>query len=116
MFWLAFWLFVIGYFVIGATRLPIYFKMYYDNDRKEYHMIRTVEQSQKEGFWYGFFLTLVWPFYETGKWVQNKVIHHLTREEREEAEYQKAQQIIKDWEAKKERQKREDFERELRNG
>ncbi|QDH47996.1 hypothetical protein SEA_NAPOLEONB_89 [Arthrobacter phage NapoleonB] len=109
MFWLAFWLVVIGYFVIGATRLPIYFKMFNGS----------AYNSETESFWMAFFLVFIWPYYEAGKWLKNTVVHHLTREEREQAEYEKAQKIVKDWEAKQKRQEqkeREDFERELRNG
>ncbi|ASR80341.1 hypothetical protein SEA_JEGGS_87 [Arthrobacter phage JEGGS] len=92
MFWLAFWLVVIGYFILGATRLPKYFEMFREDKWT----------SDTEAFWYAFMLVFIWPYFEIGKWLKNTVIHHLTREEREEAEYQKAQQIVKDWEAKKE--------------
>lgn len=107
MFWIAFWLIVIGYFVLGSTRIPTYFKMFRDDRWTE----------DKEAFWYAFFLMFIWPFYEAGKWIQNRVIHSLTREERQEEEYRKAQRIVDDWhyeKAAKERKEKEAWERALK--
>ena len=79
MGWIAFWLIAVGYFVLAASRFPKYYKMFYEKDRKDFHMIRTTEESQKEAFWYSVWLMLVWPFYEIGKQIQNKAIQYLNR-------------------------------------
>lgn len=119
MTWIAFWLVAIGYFVIGSTRFPTYFKMFRKNLREAFPYTYEHKEANKEALWFSLMLLFIWPYYEIGKWFQNTIIHHLTREEREEAEYQKAEKTVREYRERmklKEREEREKFEEELRNG
>jgi hypothetical protein len=114
MGWLIFFGVVAAYLTVGARRLPVYYRRWYDHSRKEWHTIRTVEESQKEAFWTALGVALFWPYYEAGVWFRDSVIHALTAEERAKAEFENAKRIVDEYTKRKEREDREAFDRHLR--
>lgn len=69
---------------------------------------------RKEAAWGALGLAVIWPLYETCRFVQNYIIHSMTAEERKQEEYKKAEKIVADYVRDKDRKEREAFDRELK--
>jgi len=116
MGWLILWGIVAAYLAIGARRMPTYYRRWYDHDRKEWHTIHTIEESQRAAAWHAIGLGLFWPYYEGARWMRDTVIRHMTAEERAQAEFKQAERIVAEYKARKEREERDEFDRRLNEG
>ena len=108
---IMFLLMTVVYWVIACRFLGIYYRRWYDGDRRD------VMQSQRSAAWTALFLASVWPYYEAGRWVRDSLIGHMTKEERREKEFAEAMRIITNYKAQKEadeRREREEFDRKLK--
>jgi hypothetical protein len=113
MFDLIFWLVVIAYWVVAIKLLPAYYKRVDESLAKEFPLTYQDGMS-KSTAWGAFALMAFWPYYEAGRWVQNTIIKQATKEQRKWDEYVKAEQIVKEYTERKEREDREAFDRALR--
>lgn len=107
MFDLIFWVVVGLYWVVAIKKIPVYYRRHEENEN-------CLCNSEKEIAWVAILLASVWPYYEAGRWVQNRVIHSVTAEQRKQAEYEKAEKIVAEYKQKKEKEEREAFDRALR--
>jgi hypothetical protein len=103
---------VAAFFAIGARRMPAYYRRWYAASKKEW-TYRTEQEHQRSGVWCALGLMLIWPYYESARWIRDTLIHHLTAEERAKAEYEQAAKIVADYKARKDREEREEFDRRL---
>lgn len=113
MSWIIFWAIVVLYWVVAFKRLPVYYKRWYDYDRKEWSMIHDQAESQRSAAWISFALMLGWPIYESCRWARDTLIRNMTAEERKQTEYENAERIVAEYTQNKEREDREAFDREL---
>ena len=113
MGWLIFWGIIAAYFTIGARRVPVYYRRWYEHSKSEWNY-RSEEEHQRSGAWCAIGLMMVWPYYEAGRSARDRLIHHMTAEERARAEYEQAERIVAEYTARKEREEREEFDRKLR--
>lgn len=116
MGWIIFWAIVALYWAVGIKRMPVYYKRWYDSDRERYSNIHTVDYSQKSAVWTALGVAAFWPYYESGRWLRDHIIHTMTAEERRKQEYEKAEKIVAEYTERREREEREAFDRELRGG
>jgi len=61
---LAGWLIFIGYWIVGISRLPVYFKRIDAWIKKDFPYSYNKEDSYKTAGWVSWLLVMVWPFYE----------------------------------------------------
>lgn len=105
------------YWFIAFRRMPVYYRRWYEGDRKENHRIHSVQESQRIGAWNALGVASVWPYYEAGRWLRDTIIHAMTAEERRQKEFENAMRIVTNYKAEKEakeRREREEFERKLK--
>jgi len=107
------WTLVGTYVFIGIKQFPKYYKDFYARIRA-YWTYDTDRSCHIQAFWTALGLSIVWPFYDGGGYLINRTIHSMTREERREAEYQKAREIVEEYTERKEREAKEAFDRELK--
>jgi hypothetical protein len=114
---IMFLLMTIVYWVIACRFLGIYYRRWYEADRKEWSTIHSLQDSQRSAAWTALGLACVWPYYEGGRWIRDSIIHRMTAEERRQQEYETAMRIVTDYRRQKhaeEEAERAAFERKLK--
>ena len=114
MFDLIFWLIVVLYWGVGIKRIPLYYKRVDEYNAKEYPHMSANGGMAKMTAVAAIFMAVFWPYYEAGRWVLNYVIQTATAEQRKWDEYVKAEKIVEEYKARKEREDREAFDRALK--
>jgi len=114
MFWLIFWLVVIAYWVVAIKLIPVYYKRCDASNAKQYPHSYSAKGFERNNAIEAVAIAAFWPYYEAGRWVLNTVIHQATKEQRKWDEYVKAEQIVKEYTERKEREEREAFDRALK--
>lgn len=114
MGWIVFWIIFGIYVMIGVKRIPVYFHRVDQFHQDNYPYTYAEKGANKDSAWGAIFLAAVWPFYESGRWLQNYVIKTVTAEQRRQAEYDNAEKIVAEYKKRKAREEREAFERELK--
>jgi hypothetical protein len=110
--WLIFGTWFVIHWAVAFKLMPVYYRRWYDDSKRRW-TYNTEQEHQRSGAWHAVGLAFVWPWYEGLRWVRDTIIHRMTAEERAAAEYEKAQRIVDEYRANKEREEREAFDREL---
>jgi len=93
------WGWIIAHWAVAVKRTPVWFRTFYDLDRKNFSFIHSVEQSRRSAAWHVMGIVWIWPWYEGLRWVRDTIVHRMTVEERKQEELDKARRVIADWEA-----------------
>lgn len=109
---LVLWGIFTAYWLVGIKRIPTYYRRWYDVSKKEYRFM-SEQEHQRSGAWHAIGLAAIWPYYESARWLRDSLIHALTADERRQKEYEAAAKIVADYKARKDREEREAFDREL---
>jgi stalled ribosome alternative rescue factor ArfA len=115
MSWFIVWAVVIGYLVMGASRIKTYYPRWLNASKGEWSY-RSEEEHHRSAAWCSVGLALIWPYYDAGRWARDALISHMTAEERARAEFEKAEKIVAEYTRRKEHEERDAFDKQLRGG
>lgn len=93
------WGWVVAHWAVAVRRTPVWFRRFYDLDRKQFHSIHSKEQSRRSAAWHVMGLVWIWPWYEGLRWVRDTIVRRMTAEEREQERLEAARKVIADYEA-----------------